>query len=638
MMKAIFTTILLSVAFSIQANDNEKEVKSTIKEVTVYLKGAQITRTASANIASGTSILVFKDVSARIDKQSIQVESTGDLKVLAVSSRLNYLEEKAKPELVASIEAKLEDFDQLIAENNSLLEVYAAEEVMLISNGSIGGEQSGVNVQELKSAVTYFRERLLDIKSKKRSLSKDIDKYKLEQEKLKAQLREINNKEAEPSTEILITVNAKSPQKTSFKISYLVKEAGWLPSYDIRVKDVSSPLAVNYKANVFQHTGRDWNKVKLTLSTADPSQTGTKPSIEPWYLGFNYSSYSNRLSGSLYGSRTPSGTPGHVYGRITDEYGQSIPGVNVIIKGTTIGTVTDFDGNYSIPVTGDANQLVYSFIGYDTQEINVNGRSNINLKLPEASNELSEVVVTGMASKVRIRGASSIKKKLKSKKDFSPVSAIEQKNIAASQQVRTTDIEFKVEQPYSIKSDGKRQAVDMVAYDIDAYYQYYCAPKLDDDAFLTASVTDWEEYNFLAGEASLFFEGKFVGKSVLDVRNVKDTLNISLGRDKNVTITRDKVKDFASSQFIGGNRKESLAFEINIRNKKQQAINLIIEDQFPISSNKDIVIDRIEDSEAKHNEDTGLLKWDLKLDPGKTEKLALKYSVKYPKGQTLLLE
>ena len=81
-----------------------------------------------------------------------------------------------------------------------------------------------------------------------------------------------------------------------------------------------------------------------------------------------------------------------------------------------------------------------------------------------------------------------------------------------------------MEDSFSVKSDGEMRATDMVEYELDALYEYYCVPKLDADAFLIAKILNWDEHNFLEGEANLFFEGKYIGKSILDTRNTSDTL------------------------------------------------------------------------------------------------------------------
>ena len=86
-----------------------------------------------------------------------------------------------------------------------------------------------------------------------------------------------------------------------------------------------------------------------------------------------------------------------VSGTVTDEANVPLPGVNVIIKGTTTGTSTDFDGNYTVKAN-NGDVLVYSFLGFTTQEITYSAQSNINAVLAESASQLNEVVVIGYGS------------------------------------------------------------------------------------------------------------------------------------------------------------------------------------------------------------------------------------------------
>src|SRR6478736_1719644 len=107
-------------------------------------------------------------------------------------------------------------------------------------------------------------------------------------------------------------------------------------------------------------------------------------------------------------------------------------------------------------------------------------------------------------------------------------------------------VNFKIGIPYSIPSDGKKQLVDIQQLDVPATYKYAAVPKLSQEAFLMARLTGWDEYNILPGEANIFFEGTFTGKTQLNPEVTGDTLQVSLGRDKRVVVTREKVKDFKS--------------------------------------------------------------------------------------------
>ncbi len=79
----------------------------------------------------------------------------------------------------------------------------------------------------------------------------------------------------------------------------------------------------------------------------------------------------------------------------TANEGESIPGVNIFIKGTTQGTITDMDGQYTLEVPDQESVLVFSYIGYITQELNTAGLSSLNVSLEEDATELNEVIVTG---------------------------------------------------------------------------------------------------------------------------------------------------------------------------------------------------------------------------------------------------
>ena len=113
-------------------------------------------------------------------------------------------------------------------------------------------------------------------------------------------------------------------------------------------------------------------------------------------------------------------------------------------------------------------------------------------------------------------------------------------------QENTLATEFEIALPYTIPSDGKAQLVDVQKFDVNTIYTYSAAPKLDRDAFLTARLIDWEKFNLISGKANVYFEGAFVGETYLNANNTKDTLVVSLGRDKKIVIEREQIKDFTT--------------------------------------------------------------------------------------------
>jgi uncharacterized protein (TIGR02231 family) len=129
-----------------------------------------------------------------------------------------------------------------------------------------------------------------------------------------------------------------------------------------------------------------------------------------------------------------------------------------------------------------------------------------------------------------------------------------------------------------------------------------------------------------------------VGKSTLNVRQLKDTLTLSLGTDNSILVKREKRKDFTSRKVIGSNRTDTYSFLITIRNNKSNQVKITLNDQIPVSSNSSIKVDPLELSGGKLDGLTGELKWDLEMKPQETKQIILTYSVKYPKDQTVILE
>jgi len=198
----------------------------------------------------------------------------------------------------------------------------------------------------------------------------------------------------------------------------------------------------------------------------------------------------------------------------------------------------------------------------------------------------------------------------------------------------SVNTEFVLSIPHTIPSSNKAEIIDVRNDHVTTSYRYFTAPKLDGDAFLAAQVVEWEQLSLLPGEANIFFEGTFVAKTFIDPNHTGDTLTVSLGRDKRLTVKRDKLKEFSKRQYIGGNKKEQFAWEISVRNTKTELVNITVEDQIPISQDSriEVIAESKDIGNANYNEITGKLAWELTLRPNETKKVSFKYTVKYPKN------
>ncbi len=639
-------TLLASLCLLLSATTWAKEqpVTTTISAVKVFLSGAEVTRSGKAELLKGTATLVFAGLPEELDPANIQVSSSGAFTILGVQHRLNFLEEKQERAEVVELKDRVKVLEADIAREQSLLGVLDKEDARLAKNDVVAGD-AGLSLEQLRSINDYLQSRQEALALKRLERQARIATLHEDLGKVKLQLAQVQGKKTRPTSEVVVEVSANAPVSATLTLKYMVQSAGWSPTYDIRVADITKPMELTYKAQVYQSTGEDWDKVQLALSSGEPNRDAIMPTLYPWRLDFGTprpAPVANVQQGFNPNVRD-------VRGIIRDaKTGEPLPFVNVIltdVNGQTInGATSNVDGYYAIAVPMNARTLRIDYIGYNSQQLPISA-GTMNVNMVESAMQLSEVVVTSanrqLASvsgvqmrKQRIRGSRAEESDLEGWAENESATTA----LAESVTERATSFEFAISVPYTIPSDGKNHQVGVQEKELTSTYKYYCTPKLDLDAFLFAQVTGWEGLNLLAGPAYIYFEGTYVGESLLDLAGVGDTLDISLGRDQGVTVQRTKRKDFSQRQVVGGKRVESVGWEIAVRNNKAQAIDLVITDQFPLAARSEIEVKLDEDGGAAVNTEKGFLTWKVKVEPRTNQKWTFGYSVKVPKEQPVVLE
>jgi uncharacterized protein (TIGR02231 family) len=538
MKKILITSILIISVFINLTAQTDKEIKAEIKHVTVFPDRAQVNQETSVAISPGKSVLKLSGLSPYIDAQSIQVKGFGEFTILSVNQQNNYLQNLEDSQEVKSIRSQIEALQLKIEDENIAISGLKEKENFLIANRAILVKETTFTLEQLKNVMDLYTNNMNEAMVttlKKERLIKDYNKQIAA---LQQQLSGKINKQQLPSGEILVTVTSEKQVSGKLTFSYVVTNAGWYPSYDIRVDDIKNPVSIFYKANVFQNTGIDWKDVKLSFSNATPWVSGDIPVLNPWFVDF-----------------------------------------------------------------------------YNPEPVRVRG----------------------VASQPK-RSEAPMMKEMISADKVMEANMMESAPVAVQKQEGETTITFDISVPYTIASDGKVQTVEIQRITAPADYKYVTTPKLSPLAYLTANITDWAKLSLQTGEATLYFENSFVGKSTLNVKQLKDTLALSLGTDNSILIKREKRKDFTSRKVIGSNRTDIYSYLITVRNNKSNPVKMTLNDQIPVSSNSSIKVDAVEISGGKLEGQTGELKWDLDIKPQETKQIILTYSVKYPKDQTVILE
>jgi uncharacterized protein (TIGR02231 family) len=197
--------------------------------------------------------------------------------------------------------------------------------------------------------------------------------------------------------------------------------------------------------------------------------------------------------------------------------------------------------------------------------------------------------------------------------------------------------EFKIDLPYSIKSNNEKNLVLIKNSDLNTTFKYYSVPKVDPGVYLVAQMTKLDELQLVPASANIFFDGSYIGETYLDPTSMDDTLNLSLGKDPNIVVKRTLLKQKSKDKVVQDKRERTFSYQIEVQNNKSSAIQLIIQDQVPMTTNNDITIELLEKDFARELPGNGILEWEYKLKPGENKKLDFSYKVKHPKDQQINL-
>lgn len=502
-------------------------VPSSIRDVKVYRSGATVTRTAQVALPAGPVELQFPALSPFIDDNSLQARVSKGFTILSVTSTREFLAELPMPDAFNKLQVQIDKLEKEQKSNQASMEVLNEEESLLLTNKKVGGEQSGLDVLALQKMAEYFRTRLKAIKTEKIGISdqlveskKEIDKLKKQQAEMRQRLRPDN------ARTIVVRLTSMAGGTANMEITYLTTNANWQSTFDIRVDEINKPLDIDYKGEVYNRTGEDWQGVDLTLSTGDPSRNNTLPVLYPWWVNFQ--------------------------------------------------------------------QPPMAYQTMDMEMANVRG---------QREKMAAPMMADGIA-------------------------------LAQSSENLTTT-EFALTEKFDIPADGKPYSVLLEQKTAEAGYQYIVAPKNNSLAFLTATVKDFEELNLSSGKANIYYGQTYIGETFLNTRQAGDSLQVSLGADIGIAIQRDKVKDKSAKNFFGNKVEETFTWVIKVKNNKTSKVNIRLQDQIPVSQDKEIEVKSEIGNGGKLDEESGIITWNLDLVPGQNQELRFTYKVKYPKGREI---
>jgi uncharacterized protein (TIGR02231 family) len=198
--------------------------------------------------------------------------------------------------------------------------------------------------------------------------------------------------------------------------------------------------------------------------------------------------------------------------------------------------------------------------------------------------------------------------------------------------------EFKIDLPYTIKSNNEQHMVLIKQTDLETKFKYYSVPKLDPGVYLVAQMTKLDELQLVPARANIFFDGSYIGETYIDPTSMDDTLNLSLGKDPNIVVKRTLLKKESKDKIIGDKRERSFSYNIEVKNLKSIPVDIVIQDQIPITQNADIIIEKSDlGKNGRLDEQTGLMEWSINLKPKEPKVFDYNFKVKHNKDKQVNL-
>ncbi|MDR3226959.1 MAG: DUF4139 domain-containing protein [Prevotellaceae bacterium] len=602
--KRNFITAILLVLFAVQGfSDDGKKLNAALKDVTVFFEGAELTHTLSAELAKGENEITIENLSPILNRNSLQIKISDGVVVSSFEYSVNYLIDE-KQNIITK---KLQDSIDLYTEElNKINEYISINENMLEFlekgiNHNLTVEKKQIAVEELDKNIQLFKTKTLECNEAITKSKKNKTAINEKVSRLRQQLNQEKTKHGKNEGILKLKLASPLAANAKFTIKYFTSSASWTPFYDINIVSADNPINIITKSKVSQTTGIDWNKVNLTLSTVMPSNGKDAPIFNAWFLREQITTVSKMLQGQVPGLAVQNSI----------SYAEGAPGAANEIKIRGIGSAQD------------SQKPLYVLNGYPIDE---NEFSSID------QNQIASISILKDASATALYGSRAASGVV-----VITTKSIEDYILKDENHLSRT---FSIDMPYTIESNGKEQVIEIekqIAANVA--YRYYCAPKLDIETYLIAEISEWEKLNLMSGQANITYDGTYIGQTEINASSTNKKLTLTLGTDKRVSVKREKMQDYSSVKFLGTDTKVLLTYKITVRNNQNKSVSMILKDQYPLSTNKNITVELLEKTTkpTTNREDIGIITWEEQLQAGETKEYFISFSAKYPKNMNLNL-
>lgn len=653
MKKNIIIVIAILFVGNLAFSQTENKLYPKINKVTVFSASAQIEKGVLIDLKPGFNEVILCGNSPYLRKQSIQFNNSSDFIITEFTPYIQKVRNdiSAEEKLDSKTKAQLEKYkdslkvlEKEIYDNTKYRRVYYNENNVLTDLQSACENDTSLSVVKMKEVLSFYRNRSIEIKSLIYKNEKEF--YRLEERKrdlelsIKLILQGDKEKVDENKNEyyIKLTLYTQRENTSLLEYRYSVNRISWTPFYDLKFNKSNNDAQFVLKTEFQQNTAEDWEDVKLVFSTQESEEQGEPIELQPMVYSLNSSI--PKSNGTLVGTIVDAQT------------GEPLPFVYVVAEQNGIqkgGAQTDINGNYQIkPLAGGYYDIEARLVGYKKSikkgvRVSSSGYSSAGKILLElTSDELNEVIVAAYNEEDEedykgILGYSTdfdiVSDDVALENEFKVTSFESASNvISIAKNAPTLSKEYEVEMNYSIKSGEKAKIIPLDEKKVNSFFKLNTVPKKEKIVYLSTLIPAWEDLDLINAKAKIYIDESYVNDSYISINQTADTLSIPIGKEKRVVIDR-KVSFSQPKKF---NRKGSIlettvTIDITAKNNKDEVASIRIDDQVPVSNIEDIIIERGEISGAVIEDKTGLLYWDIKLNPMESRSFKIIYTIRYPK-------
>lgn len=265
-----------------------------ITGVTVYPDRAMTTRSASFSVKPGTWLLALENLPVLLQDDSIRVEGRGTATAVIVGTEVRRIFVDQSPEQrVKELDEELRAAERTLGSIDARKGALAAQKSFIESVKVAWGDRISKELAvgkptatELNEALAFVGTGITTVEEKAREL--DMEKKSLANkiEALKRQREQVIGSERKEVKVVEVQVEVAREGTLAIELAAVVPQAGWHPSYDIRLAADGESAELVFRGEVHQQTGEEWNGVELALSTARPAIGGVPPKLFPWHISF----------------------------------------------------------------------------------------------------------------------------------------------------------------------------------------------------------------------------------------------------------------------------------------------------------------------------------------------------------------